>query len=179
MVRYLHEGCDDLPLWERVWEMHQQHRLTLILCERVTNLPAQLLPPLYSSVLEALVADVGGGGEGKGKKKGQKGGGEKPGMGDRSFLVLSYVYKRLGGGQERARGVKKERRKGERGRGEEGGEEGEGGEEPALMFPHPEDELLMKVGGRRGGGGGQQGGGRGGCVFIGMGFSRIASLQGH
>ncbi|CAI7825014.1 unnamed protein product [Closterium sp. NIES-53] len=54
-VRFLHEGCDNRAQWDELWKVMQRGCVGVVVCERVANLPFQLVPHLFRSTLQPMV----------------------------------------------------------------------------------------------------------------------------
>ncbi|GJP42990.1 hypothetical protein CLOM_g2502 [Closterium sp. NIES-68] len=75
-VRFLHEGCDNKAQWDELWGVLQRGRVGVVLCERVANLPFQLVPHLFRSTLQPML---------------------EKGAPVEKFLILTRMYRQTGG----------------------------------------------------------------------------------
>ncbi|CAI5503247.1 unnamed protein product [Closterium sp. Naga37s-1] len=75
-VRFLHEGCDNRAQWDELWKVMQRGRVGVVVCERVANLPFQLVPHLFRSTLQPML---------------------EKGAPVEKFLILTRMYRQTGG----------------------------------------------------------------------------------
>ncbi|CAI5534433.1 unnamed protein product [Closterium sp. Naga37s-1] len=75
-VRFLHEGCDNRAQWDELWKVMQRGRVGVVVCERVPNLPFQLVPHLFRSTLQPML---------------------EKGAPVEKFLILTRMYRQTGG----------------------------------------------------------------------------------
>ncbi|CAI5461458.1 unnamed protein product [Closterium sp. Yama58-4] len=86
-VRFLHEGCDNRAQWDELWGVMQRGRVGVVVCERVANLPFQLVPHLFRSTLQPML---------------------EKGAPVEKFLILTRMYRQTGGkvARKQAKGAK-------------------------------------------------------------------------
>ncbi|CAI7746596.1 unnamed protein product [Closterium sp. NIES-53] len=75
-VRFLHEGCDNRAQWDELWKVMQRGCVGVVVCERVANLPFQLVPHLFRSTLQPML---------------------EKGAPVEKFLILTRMYRQTGG----------------------------------------------------------------------------------
>ncbi|CAI5494972.1 unnamed protein product [Closterium sp. Naga37s-1] len=85
-VRFLHEGCDNRAQWDELWKVMQRGRVGVVVCERVANLPFQLVPHLFRTTLQPML---------------------EKGAPVEKFLILTRMYRQTGGkaGRKQAKGA--------------------------------------------------------------------------
>ncbi|CAI6000002.1 unnamed protein product [Closterium sp. NIES-64] len=125
-VRFLHEGCDNRAQWDELWKVMQRGRVGVVVCERVANLPFQLVPHLFRSTLQPML---------------------EKGAPVEKFLILTRMYRQTGGKVMASADVTICRHPMPHGRVQAARKQAKGAGSSAseLFFPKPEDELLKKL----------------------------------